>query len=164
MLRQLTHGVGSRGAAPIDFAQLGVEHLGSLYERLMAPPVAAGEPQLLRKRTGAFYTPRLLADLLVERALDPLVRNASSREILGLRILDPAMGSGALLASALRYLVTAVEAAWVREGRGGPLDVSRGERDTLRARDRGAVPVRRRHQPARGRHRTPVHLAAFHGA
>jgi hypothetical protein len=131
MLRQLTHGLGDRGGTPIDFAQLGVEHLGSLYERLMAPPVAAGAPQLLRKRTGAFYTPRLLADLLVERALDPLVRNASSREILGLRILDPAMGSGALLASALRYLIAAVEAAWVREGRGGPLDVSREERDTL---------------------------------
>ena len=69
--------------------------------------------------------------MLVERTLDPLVRGASSREILGLRILDPAMGSGALLASALRYLVAAVETAWVREGRGGPLDVPRHERESL---------------------------------
>ena len=97
----------------------------------MSPPVATGAPALLRKRTGAFYTPRVLADMLVERTLDPLVRGASSREILGLRILDPAMGSGALLASALRYLVAAVETAWVREGRGGPLDVPRHERESL---------------------------------
>ena len=131
MLSRLTHGSGPNGGTPIDFAQLGVEHLGSLYERLMAPPPADGGPTLLRKRTGAFYTPRLLADVLVERTLDPLVRDASSHEILNLRVLDPAMGSGALLASALRFLVTAVEAAWVREGRGGPLDVPRQEREAL---------------------------------
>lgn len=131
MLAQLTHGSGPRSGTPIDFAELGVEHLGSLYERLVSPPVATGAPALLRKRTGAFYTPRVLADMLVERTLEPLVRGASSNEILGLRILDPAMGSGALLASALRYLVAAVETAWVREGRGGPLDVSRSERESL---------------------------------
>lgn len=131
MLSWLTHGSGSKGGTPIDFTQLGVEHLGSLYERLMAPPPAEGGPTLLRKRSGAFYTPRLLADVLVERTLDPLVRDASSHEILNLRVLDPAMGSGALLASALRFLVAAVEAAWVREGRGGPLDVPRREREAL---------------------------------
>ncbi|WP_291984604.1 N-6 DNA methylase [Luteitalea sp.] len=142
MLAQLTHGAGRHGGTPIDFTHLGVEHLGSLYERLMAPSasdatraddLAVRTPgsALLRKRTGAFYTPRLMADLLVERTLDPLVRGASSDAILGLRILDPAMGSGALLASALRYLVAAVEAAWVREGRGGPLDVARAEREAL---------------------------------
>jgi hypothetical protein len=131
MLAQLTHGSGPRGGTPIDFGELGVEHLGALYERLMSPPVAAGTPALLRKRTGSFYTPRVLADMLVERTLEPLVRGASSHAILGLRILDPAMGSGALLASALRYLVAAVETAWVREGRGGPLDVPRRERESL---------------------------------
>ncbi len=114
----------------IDFAALDVEHLGSLYEHLMSP-VADGAPSLLRKRTGAFYTPRPLADLLVQRTLGPLVRDASSERILSLRVLDPAMGSGALLASALRYLVGAVEAAWTREGRGGPLDIPAAERASL---------------------------------
>lgn len=131
MLTALTHGDAKSHRAPIDFAQLDVEHLGSLYERLMSPGERGHFPDLLRKRTGAFYTPRLMADLLVERTLDPLVRNASSREILQLRVLDPAMGSGALLASAHRYLMAAVEAAWVREGRGGPLDVPRAERESL---------------------------------
>jgi hypothetical protein len=131
MLAHLTGSAAEKGAAPLDFAQFGVEHLGSLYERLMATPAVAGSPEWLRKRTGAFYTPREMADLIVERTLDPLVRRASSDDILRLRILDPAMGSGALLASTHRYLVAAVEAAWVREGRGGPLDVSRDERERL---------------------------------
>ena len=97
----------------------------------MSPPVPAGTPALLRKRTGAFYTPVALADLLVQRTLEPLVREASAEQILSLRVLDPAMGSGALLASALRYLTGAVEAAWVREGRGGPLDIPADERASL---------------------------------
>ena len=130
VLGKLLHG-GRGDDATIDFAQLDVEHLGSLYEGLMAPRPPGGGPQLARKRTGAFYTPRSMADLLVERTLDPLVRTASSDEILALRVLDPAMGSGALLASAHRFLVSAVEAAWVREGRGGPLDISRNERESL---------------------------------
>ncbi len=129
MLARLTGCIGGMNA-PIDMAELGVEHLGSIYEHLMATP-ASPAPALLRKRTGAYYTPASLADLLVQRALEPLVRDAPAERILSLRVLDPAMGSGALLAAALRYLVGSVEAAWVREGRGGPLDVTRQERDAL---------------------------------
>lgn len=156
VLDLLVHGPGSTRTHAIDFSELGVEHLGTIYEHLMSPPPppspsvarvvgrsspgprqppvngprTAGAP-LLRKRTGAFYTPRTLADLLVQRTLDPLVRAATGDQILALRILDPAMGSGALLAGAVRYLTAAVEAAWVREGRGGLLDVPRDERDDL---------------------------------
>lgn len=124
ILRRVTHA----GDGAIDFSALGVEHLGSIYEHLMSP---GGAPALARKHAGAFYTPRSLADFLVQRTLEPLVRDASAAQILALRILDPAMGSGALLASALRYLTGAVEAAWVREGRAGPLDVDARERASL---------------------------------
>lgn len=121
---------GADTGTPVDLATLDVEHLGALYEHLMAP-ASSGGPALLRKRTGAFYTPRAMADQLVARTLDPLVAEATADDILSLRIVDPAMGSGALLAAALRYLVRAVEAAWVREGRGGPLDVPCGEREAV---------------------------------
>lgn len=129
-LAQLS-GAAATGSVPVDFEDLRVEHLGALYEHLMAPAPAAGGTPLLRKRTGAFYTPRLLADLVVQRTLGPLVEHASSHDILALRVLDPAMGSGALLASALRFLVGAVEAAWIHEGRGGPLDVAPADRESL---------------------------------
>lgn len=130
VLTALAYGAPAR-AQPLDVAALDVEHLGSIYEHLIAPPTEVDAPPLLRKRTGAFYTPRVLADDLVHRTLAPLVHDASSEQILALRILDPAMGSGALLASAHRFLMNAVESAWVREGRSGPLDVTRDERDAL---------------------------------
>ena len=118
------------GDGAIDYAHLDVEHLGAIYESVM-DPVVDGQSGVLRKRTGAFYTPRVLADAIVERALGPLVREATADRILALRVLDPAMGSGALLASAHRFLVAAVQSAWMRDGKAGPLDVTPAERAAL---------------------------------
>ena len=85
-----------------------------------------------RKSTGAFYTPRPLTEYLVRRGLAPLVHEASSEAILALRILDPAMGSGAFLVAACRYLASAYEAALVREGACAADDITEGERAEFR--------------------------------
>ncbi|HEX67762.1 MAG TPA: hypothetical protein ENG13_01680, partial [bacterium] len=50
-----------------------------------------------RKLTGTYYTPKPFTRFLVENALKPLVEKRRSEEILKLKILDPAMGSGAFL-------------------------------------------------------------------
>ena len=65
----------------------------------------------VRKATGTFYTPQPIADYLVRRTLAPLVRDAPPDRILQLRIVDPAMGSGAFLVAACRYLAQAYETA-----------------------------------------------------
>ena len=70
-----------------------------------------------RKATGTFYTPRALTSYLVRQTLAPLVAGASPDEILSLRIVDPAMGSGAFLVAACRHLAAAYESAVV--GRAG---------------------------------------------
>ena len=57
-----------------------------------------------RKATGTFYTPQPIAEYVVRRTLGPLVRDAEPDRILQLRIVDPAMGSGAFLVAACRYL------------------------------------------------------------
>ena len=44
------------------------------------------------------------------------MRDAAAERILQLRIVDPAMGSGAFLVSACRYLADAYETALVRTG------------------------------------------------
>ncbi|MEE1931192.1 DNA methyltransferase [Streptomyces sp. TRM 70351] len=90
-----------------------------------------------RRDSGTHYTPRALAEEIVLHTLDPLcfspgspdgiprpadgtqpaewrVRPAS--ELLALKILDPAMGSGAFLVSACRYLSQRVVEAWDRDG------------------------------------------------
>jgi hypothetical protein len=81
-----------------------------------------------RKATGSFYTPQPLADYLVRRTLGPLVHDATPDHILRLRVVDPAVGSGAFLVSACRYLADAYEIALIRSGGCTSSDFGEGER------------------------------------
>jgi hypothetical protein len=134
---------GAAGRETINFRDLGVEQLGGIYERVldMEPAAIAGAasvgPQrqahaLARKETGTFYTPQPLADYLVRRTLGPLVHGASADEILRLRILDPAMGSGAFLVAACHYLAHAYERALFDEGRASRTDFDDDARANIR--------------------------------
>lgn len=83
-----------------------------------------------RSTAGAHYTPKSLAEEVVEHALQPLVyrpgphqtadtgawRPLSSHEILSLKVADIACGSGAFLVAAARYLAGRLVEAWQREG------------------------------------------------
>ena len=135
----LTTRTGAGGRRAISYADLGVEQLGGVYEHLLdfdvesrvpAPPRLV--PTGRRKATGSFYTPRVLTDFVVRRALAPLVRDATPERILALRVVDPAMGSGAFLVAACRYLATAYEQALVREGVLGPDDITYRDRADFR--------------------------------
>jgi len=57
-----------------------------------------------RAKAGAFYTPTEIVDEIVSRCLAPLVKNKSVKQLLEIRIIDPAMGSGPFLLGAIRYL------------------------------------------------------------
>ncbi|MFC1547705.1 Eco57I restriction-modification methylase domain-containing protein [Candidatus Neomarinimicrobiota bacterium] len=65
-----------------------------------------------RKQTGSFYTARPLVEFLVRRAIDPLAVNKEPEEILQLKIVDPAMGSGHFLVGACRRLSEHLLAAY----------------------------------------------------
>src|SRR5438128_2406781 len=82
--------------------------------------------------TGAFYSPLPLASYLVRRTLGPLVRDAEPDRILSLRIVDPAMGSGAFLVAACRYLARAYERSLVECGGCHPSDFGEPERAAIR--------------------------------
>ena len=112
VLLALTTRAGREGRRRIAYGDLGVEQLGGVYERILdfAPEWVPGTrgsltlvPAGKRKASGAFYTPRSLTEYVVRRTLAPLVREASPDRILALRVLDPAMGSGAFLVAACRY-------------------------------------------------------------
>jgi hypothetical protein len=109
-----------------------------VYERVLEyEPSSSGHSALtrtrdLRKASGTFYTPRAVTAHLVRRALEPLVRGKRADEILALRILDPAMGSGACLVAACRFLSAAVEEALIREGRWHSHDITAADRAALR--------------------------------
>jgi hypothetical protein len=132
------------GRERIAYRDLGVEQLGAVYEtlldyepRLAPAPPAAPRPRRavvlvcgsgVRKATGSFYTPQPIADYLVRRTLAPLVQDATAERILQLRVVDPAVGSGAFLVAACRYLADAYEAALIRSGACGPTDFGEPER------------------------------------
>ncbi|MEW6322855.1 MAG: N-6 DNA methylase [Acidobacteriota bacterium] len=111
------------GRRAIAYADLGVEQLGSVYEAVLdyhavrrMRGVALERTSTARKTTGSFYTPRALTEFVVRRALHPLVAGRSTADILTLRIVDPAMGSGAFLVAACRYLADACAQANLESG------------------------------------------------
>jgi len=77
------------------------------------------QPGAERKRTSSHYTPRSLSAPIVKKTLEPLLKalgpEPKSEQILRLTVCDPAMGSGAFLVEACRFLADELVAAWTRE-------------------------------------------------
>lgn len=69
-----------------------------------------------RRRSGSHYTPRSLTAPTVSKALEPIISSfgpsPTPEQILGLRICDPAMGSGAFLVEACRQLSELLVISW----------------------------------------------------
>jgi len=109
-------------AQRISYRTLQIEHIGHMYEGLLGYAVREDEggkrvlvPSGLRKRTGTYYTPKVLTTEIVRRTLRPLLAERKTpEEILSLKILDPAMGSGAFLVAAAEELAEALVSAWER--------------------------------------------------
>jgi N-6 DNA Methylase/Eco57I restriction-modification methylase len=135
LLAVTTDRAGDRRAR-ISYADLGVEQLGAVYERVLdavsTPSPLRPDAPATRKSTGTFYTPRSITEYLVRRTLAPLVRGRSPDRILALRVVDPAMGSGAFLVAACRYLATALEEALIAEGTVARGDLTPADRASFR--------------------------------
>jgi hypothetical protein len=85
-----------------------------------------------RRASGTYYTPRQLAEEVVRHALDPVAfapgpaqerdpaawRLRPAAELLDLKVADIAMGSGAFLVAACRYLAARLLEAWEALGEG----------------------------------------------
>ncbi|HEX6163811.1 MAG TPA: N-6 DNA methylase [Vicinamibacterales bacterium] len=129
----------AQGRRRISYHDLGVEQLGSVYERVLEhEPSWSGAAVVLtrtsqqRKSTGSFYTPQALTEFLVRRTLAPVVDGRSADQILRLRVVDPAMGSGAFLVAACVYLAECCEHALIRDGRLTAAEVTTSDRASLR--------------------------------
>jgi hypothetical protein len=120
----------------VNYAGLDVEELGSVYESLLdyRPHVELGAaPHFTlvtgseRRQTGSYYTPPELVRELIDHALVPVMeerlagaKTAADKEhaLLGLRVCDPAAGSGHFLLAAARRIGR--ELARVRTGEAEP--------------------------------------------
>jgi hypothetical protein len=97
-----------------------------------------------RRETGAHYTPKSLTEAIVVETLTPVVYIGpaegkpkadwilkSPSELLSLKICDPAMGSGAFLVQACRWLAERLVEAWSQaESKGQYVTVDGEVRDT----------------------------------
>ena len=89
-----------------------------------------------RRESGTHYTPKSLTEKIVEETLTPIVYRGpaegaaredwklkSADELLDLKVCDPAMGSGAFLVQACRWLADRLVEAWCdMEASGGRID------------------------------------------
>ena len=103
---------------------------------ILATQVPVLQPTDERRRSGSHYTPRSLTEPIVSEALRPILERlgpaARPEEVLDLKILDPATGSGAFLVEACRQLATRLVEAWSIHG--GPSDMPVDEDELVHAR------------------------------
>jgi type I restriction-modification system DNA methylase subunit len=101
-----------------------VAALGKKVSPRTKTPIAPGglylQPTEERRRSGSHYTPRSLTEPIVRTTLEPILKALGDRprpeQILDLKVCDPAMGSGAFLVEACRYLGNALVRSWDLHG------------------------------------------------
>jgi hypothetical protein len=118
--RKLTPKAAASVKAAVRIADLEVALAGVTDIRITPKPLSAGVPVLqptqTRRRSGSHYTPRALTAPIVAETLRPIFERlgpeATAADILSLRVLDPALGSGAFLVEACRQLAERLTRAW----------------------------------------------------
>jgi len=122
--------------SPYNFDSIPVEILGRIYERFLGKVVLAKrktvevvEKEDVRKAGGVFYTPDYIVAYMVEHSLGQQVSGKKPDDILKLRIIDTACGSGSFLIGVFAYLVHELAAYWRKQAKHpkGVVEVREGE-------------------------------------
>jgi hypothetical protein len=109
---------------PYEFSVLGADILGSVYEQFLGKvirltsgnrAVVEDKPEV-KKAGGVFYTPSYIVKYIVEHTVGKLLEGKSAKQAVGIRILDPACGSGSFLIGAYQHLLDWYLAQYVEEG------------------------------------------------
>jgi type I restriction-modification system DNA methylase subunit len=98
--------------SPYRFDVIGVELLGSIYERYLgktirptAKQVRVQEKPEVRHAGGVYYTPKYIVDYIVKNTVGKIIEGKTPKQIERIRILDPACGSGSFLIGAFQCLI-----------------------------------------------------------
>jgi hypothetical protein len=98
----LSSGQLSLGFWAYDFNVIPIETISGIYERFLE-----GEDSEQKRQSGTYYTPRFLAEIVLDTALEKFA------SLLGKKFLDPACGSGIFLVS----LFNRIAEEWLRNNR-----------------------------------------------
>ena len=133
--QRLTGNAASSLRNAVDPAEV-VAALDGKVDRDATPDILPAQIPVLqptdeRRRSGSHYTPRSLTEPIVSEALRPILErlgpSARPTEILDLKILDPATGSGAFLVETCRQLSARLVEAWSIHGRPSSLALDEDE-------------------------------------
>ena len=184
----------------VDYGDLGVRHLGSIYESLLEFEIRQADRDIMlledkggvreveteaestysykknelylvsgagiamRKASASFYTPDEIVSFLVERGLEPILkerqkkvdadirrykkdpsdqnRRACMDRILDLQVIDPAMGSGHFLVEALNQITKwATEVLALHPGHPLVSEIDGDRREVVRAQEERGVTI-----------------------
>ncbi len=125
--------------SPYRFDVIGVELLGSIYERYlgktvrpMAKTVRVEDKPEVRHAGGVYYTPKYIVDYIVKNTVGKIIEGKAPKQIEKIHILDPACGSGSFLIGAFQCVID-YHIAWylehLKESRVHPMfpDLIKGE-------------------------------------
>jgi hypothetical protein len=98
------------------FDEIPVDLLGSIYEQYLGTILRGTEKRVKldlesgkRKKMGIYYTPSYIVDYIVKNTVKEYVREKTIDEILEVKILDPACGSGSFLIRAFQEVCNIIE-------------------------------------------------------
>lgn len=97
---------------PYRFDVIGVELLGSIYERYLGKTIRVTPKRVkieekpeVKKAGGVYYTPQYIVDYIVKNTVDKIIKGKTPKQIEKIKILDPACGSGSFLLTAFKTLI-----------------------------------------------------------
>ncbi len=98
------------------FDDLPVDLLGSIYEQYLGVVLRGTEKRVKldllsgkRKKMGIYYTPKYIVDYILDNTVCEYAKNKTLDEILEIKIVDPACGSGSFLLDAFEELKKIIE-------------------------------------------------------
>lgn len=103
---------GKPGYYDYDFKAIPADILGNVYENYLGYKLAQSEKGIevsksarKRKEQGIYYTPTYIVDYIVTNALKPVLDKCENvQDLLDVKVLDPACGSGSFLIRALQVI------------------------------------------------------------
>ncbi|MGH7770636.1 MAG: Eco57I restriction-modification methylase domain-containing protein [Candidatus Binatia bacterium] len=110
--------------SPYEFSVLGADILGNVYEQFLGKVIrltpghhaVVEEKPEVKKAGGVYYTPAYIVDYIVKNTVGKLCEGKNPKQLSGVRVLDPACGSGSFLIGAYTYLLNYHRDWYVNDG------------------------------------------------
>jgi len=98
------------------FDEIPGDLLGNIYEQYLGTILQGTEKRVKleeesgkRKKMGIYYTPSYIVDYIVRNTVGEYIKNKNIDEILEVKIVDPACGSGSFIVRAFQEVCNAIE-------------------------------------------------------